>query len=475
MGFGARMLFPTIQFAIFFLLVFGLSWSLHSRPYSRKFVLLLASYGFYGAWDWRFMLLLFEASAINYLIGLWLQSAPEHRRKLILYLGVAFNLSVLGFFKYFGFFLESMNGLLGNLGFSRDMPIMEILLPVGISFFTFQGISYVVDVYRREIKASKSFIDLLLYISFFPQLVAGPIVRAKDFMPQLERRANPGAIRAHLAFILIALGLFKKIVIAHYLSIELVNPAFESPESYGTLDLVLGAYGYAVQIYCDFSAYSDMAIGFAYLLGFEFPKNFNQPYRADSLRDFWHRWHISLSSWLRDYLYIPLGGSRLGQFKTYRNLFLTMLLGGFWHGAAWNFVFWGVLHGSGLGVEKFFREELSVGGSSVFSKVIKTVITFHFVCLTWIFFASETFTIALEYLSSLTNYSTETQLVSTFSLTLLAVGMLGQFMPSDSIEVLEDRLASIPLVAHGAALGFVLVLISAMSPGALAPFIYFRF
>lgn len=469
------MLFPTVEYAVFFLLIFAISWAARQWPYTRKLILLGASYYFYAAWDARFVLLLFEASVINYLIGIWLGSAPEHRRKMILTLGVVFNLVVLGFFKYYGFFLESLNHLFQSAGLARDLPIMDVLLPVGISFFTFQGLSYIVDVYRKEIEPTKSLVDILLYVSFFPQLVAGPIVRAKDFLPQLDREANPGNIRASFAFMLIGLGLFKKVVIAHYIAVELVNPAFESPATYGTLDLLFAAYGYAVQIYCDFSAYSDMAIGFAALLGYEFPKNFNQPYRADSLRDFWHRWHISLSTWLRDYLYIPLGGSKNGALKNYRNLFTTMLLGGLWHGAAWNFILWGTLHGGGLAIEKFFRDQLKFGSLSVVVKFVQIVATFHFVCFTWIFFASENFEMAWEYLGALTNSSVASELVTPFSVTLLAIGLIGQFLPSDLIEDLEIKLEKVPLLAHGAALGAVIVLISALGPGALAPFIYFRF
>lgn len=470
------MLFPTVEFAIFFLLIFALSWATRLFPLTRKLILLGASYFFYAYWDWRFAVLLFETTLVNFLLGLWLDGTAEERRRRWIVAGtVAFNLSILGYFKYWGFFLSELSELLIALGFQRDTKIMEVLLPVGISFFTFQGISYVVDIYRREIRATTAVVDFLLYPAFFPHLVAGPIVRAADILPQLARPADPHNIRASYAFLLIGMGLFKKVVIAHYLAIELVNPIFESPADYGTLDLLFGVYGYAVQIFCDFSAYSDIAIGVAALFGIEFKPNFDQPYRALSLQDFWRRWHISLSSWLRDYLYISLGGSRHGQLKTYRNLFLTMLLGGLWHGAAWNFVLWGFLHGSGLCIERLLREKLGSAPRDLFWRPLRVVCVFHFVGLTWIFFNAESFATAWEYLRSFANVSEAPKMLSAFTLTLLAAGFVGQFLPPDIVQRVERLGARLPLFAQAAALAMVVLVVSSFGPGALAPFIYFRF
>lgn len=470
------MLFPTIEFAIFFLAVFLLSWLSRRAQPLHKFILCTASYFFYGYWNWRFSLLLFECSMVNYILALWLETCVTNRsRKSVLVLGVVFNLGLLAYFKYWGFFLSSAADLLQTLGFSRDFKIMEVLLPVGISFFTFQGLSYLVDVYRKEIRACTNPLDILLYISFFPQLVAGPIVRASEFLPQLSKEVDAQNIRATRAFILIGLGLFKKVVIAHYLAAELVGPVFDSPGDYGTLDVLLGVYGYAVQIYCDFSAYSDMAIGFALLLGYEFPRNFNQPYRAAALRDFWHRWHISLSSFLRDYLYIPLGGSRGSELKTYRNLFLTMLLGGLWHGAAWNFVFWGVLHGAFLGIERFSAKLFNLDKEFPYGKIFGTVLVFHFVCLTWIFFNAETFAGAWEYLAALGNIQIKPKLSDAFIVTILLIGIAGQFLPENLVEKIESGAGRMPLFAQAAALAGVIVVIGAVAPGTMAPFIYFRF
>ncbi len=338
------MLFPTADFAVFFFVVFCASWAAARHPDARKLLLLAASYFFYGYWDWRFMALLAASSAINYVAGRIISvSAGAGPRKSALITAIVLNLAILGFFKYFGFFLGTLGDLLVAAGLERDMPFLQIVLPVGISFFTFQGISYVVDVYRGEVASAKSPLDLFLYISFFPQLVAGPIVRAAWFLPQLGE--VPELTRRAMCFglCLILLGLFKKMVIANYLATELVDGVFIDPGGYSSLELLIAIYGYAVQIYCDFSGYSDIAIGVAALLGYRFHRNFDRPYRARSLQEFWRRWHISLSQWLRDYLYKPLGGSRHGRLTTYRNLAITMLLGGIWHGAAWTFIVWGAI------------------------------------------------------------------------------------------------------------------------------------
>src|SRR3954452_14618284 len=349
------MLFPTSAFLIFFLVVAAAMAVLETRFTAKKAVLVAASYFFYAQWDWRFCFLLAFSSAVSYAAGLLIDGAGNERgRRIILGSAVAVHLSLLGVFKYFDFFVYSANELARAAGFTHELPFLEILLPVGISFFTFHGISYVTDVYRRDVAVCRDLLDMALYMSFFPQLVAGPIVPAAYFLPQLARPSTE-PIPIAPALLLILLGLFKKVVIANYLATGLVDPVFAAPADYSGPDLLLGIYGYAVQIYCDFSAYTDIAIALAALLGFRFPPNFNQPYRSERLREFWQRWHISLSSWLRDYLYKPLGGNRQGRLKTYRNLILTMLLGGIWHGAAWKFVMWGALHGGGLATERMIE------------------------------------------------------------------------------------------------------------------------
>ena len=349
------MIFPTIQFAAFFVVVLTISWALMPRPRLWKPFILGASYVFYGYADWRFTALLAASTVANQLAARAIRASDEQkRRKLLLTLIVVFNIGLLGVFKYFDFFIESVNRVLTSLGLEAPMPILAIALPVGISFFTFQAISYVVDVYHRVIEPA-TMLDFAIYEAFFPHLVAGPIVRAREFLPQLATPRNHRSIPAGPAVFLIAGGLFKKIVLADLLATRIVDPVFGSPEAHSALEVWVAIYGYAVQIYCDFSAYTDMAIGLALLLGFRFPQNFDRPYAARSLQDFWRRWHMTLSRWLRDYLYIPLGGSRGSSAKTYRNLMLTMLIGGLWHGASWTFVIWGGIHGTGLALERWWR------------------------------------------------------------------------------------------------------------------------
>lgn len=469
------MLFPTIEFGLFFALVFPIAWGLRAYRGTRKWFLVLASYTFYGFWDWRFTLLLLQCSLMNFAFGLWLERSVKGR-KAIVSTAVALNLATLGFFKYYGFFISSLNAALLSLGLGRELPLLEIVLPVGISFFTFQGMSYVIDIYRREIAASKRPVDVLLYISFFPQLVAGPIVRAKDFLSQLDAPIDQGRLASAFAFKLIIIGLFKKVVIANYLSTLLVDEVFQDPGRFSAIDVLFGVYGYAIQIYCDFSAYTDIAIGVAALLGYQFAQNFDSPYRATSLQNFWRRWHISLSTWLRDYLYISLGGSRGGSLKTYRNLFLTMFLGGLWHGAAWNFVIWGTLHGLALGIERWlisvFRGHYRPGRVV---RIIQIGVVFHFVCLTWIFFRASDLDLALELISSLGSLEWKVAQLTPFTLTLIVIGFAGQFIPSRWHNHMEQGLASLPLMIQGALLACALMVLGSLAPEGVAPFIYFQF
>jgi alginate O-acetyltransferase complex protein AlgI len=470
------MLFPTLGFLLFFLVVAAAMTALGTRFAAKKAVLVVASYYFYAQWDWRFCFLLAGSSIVSYLAGRLIgASAEQQRRRIILGIAVALHLGLLGVFKYFDFFVLSANNLARLLGLEHELPFIEILLPVGISFFTFHGISYITDVYRGDVAVCRDPLDMLLYMSFFPQLVAGPIVRAAYFLPQLERPSTePIPIAA--ALLLIAGGLFKKVVIANYLATGLVDPVFAAPTSYGGPDLLLATYGYAVQIYCDFSAYSDMAIALAALLGFRFPANFDQPYRAQRLREFWRRWHISLSTWLRDYLYKPLGGNRHGRLKTYRNLLVTMLLGGIWHGAGWKFVMWGALHGGGLAVERLIEPWLGRRSLTPAGKVIATLVVFHFVCFAWIFFRAEDFAMARLYIAGLgAGWGDGLQQAGPFMVALIAIGMAGQFTSHALFERAAAAFARVPSWGLGAMAGIVVALINALGPEGVAPFIYFRF
>ena len=344
-----------------------------SRP--RQVFLLLASYFFYGWWDWRFCFLLLFVTAASYL------TAMAKDNKTAYTAGIVVPLAVLGFFKYFNFFLSSAAALLG-----RPLGTLRIILPVGISFYTFQALSYVIDVHRGKLPVERDFVRLALYLSFFPQLVAGPIVRAADFLPQLyeDRRTTLKNLESGLQ--MMAFGLFKKIVLADHLSV-FVDDVFWAPPAYHWATILLAVASYAMQIYFDFSGYSDIAIGCAKCLGYDFKPNFDLPYASQNVTEIWRRWHISLSTWLKEYLYIPLGGNRKGEFMRYVNLMLTMLLGGLWHGANWTFVFWGGLHGLALILDKL-RPHRDRG---LLGRALGAVFTFAFVSFAWIFFRAETF------------------------------------------------------------------------------------
>ncbi len=460
------------------MVVFVVSWLVYDLPKDRKVFLLLASYFFYATLDLKFLPILIAFPSCNFILGRLLQHQKDQGRNGygVVFFGVTANLTLLGVFKYFDFFAINLTNFLqtfGLLSMSYKAPVFDLVLPLGISFFTFQGISYIVDVYRGEMNGRNSLLDVLLFISFFPHLVAGPIVRAKEFIPQLAKPVNPDEIDAPRSLSLIVFGLFKKIVIANYLATLLVDPYFDSPQSFGLLDASLAVLGYAVQIYCDFSAYSDMAIGIAGLLGYQFPENFNQPYRAKSLQEFWRRWHISLSSWLRDYLFISLGGSKLSRLKTYRNLGLTMLLGGLWHGASWNFFFWGGLHGSALALERWWRERNPVR-TDFYSRALQTVGTFTFVCFCWIFFRAPDFETSFKVLQSFFSWR-PIQFATPFVMVLLFVGMSLHFFSISWLDRVEDWFLRIPKPLYALLFGLLLFLIAAVSPDGVAPFIYFRF
>lgn len=344
------MLFNTVQFGLFFLIVYGLYLVLPHRWQNR--MLLVASYVFYGTWDWRFLSLIALSTVIDYGCGIGIQnSSSSRKRRGFLLLSMASNLGILGFFKYYNFFTESLAALLADFGLHASLGTLHIVLPVGISFYTFQTMSYTIDIYRREMEPCRNFWDFALFVSFFPQLVAGPIERASRLVPQVTSPRTITRDQIAQGIFLTVWGLYKKVVIADNLSLT-VDRLFSASDP-GSAGVVIAVVFFAFQIYCDFSGYSDIARGIAKLMGFELMLNFDLPYVARSPQEFWRRWHISLSTWLRDYLYIPLGGNRKGPIRTYVNLCLTMVLGGLWHGAGWTFVLWGAYHGSLLMVHRF--------------------------------------------------------------------------------------------------------------------------
>jgi alginate O-acetyltransferase complex protein AlgI len=469
------MLFPTIEFALFFAVVFPITWLLNDYNTAKKCFLVAASYFFYAFFRLDFTLILLTSSVMNFCLALWLgKLADGTARRAVLWLGIALNLSVLAAFKYYNFFAASAMNAAQSFGWNLDVPFFEVGLPIAISFLTFHALSYIIDVYERKLAPTRSLVDILLYISFFPHLVAGPIVRAKAFLEQTIHRSDPKDIRLGFGVLLIVGGLFKKVIVANYLSTDFVDGVFRSPADYSRLDLLLGMYAYALQIYCDFSAYTDIAIGIANLLGYRFPDNFNQPYRALTVQDFWRRWHITLSSWLRDYLYIPLGGNRGGPWFTYRNIMITMLLGGLWHGASWNFVIWGGLHGLALVIERLLG--ITGEGKHWIPGVVWWFVTLHFVCLTWVFFRAPSFEVAQTYLSTLVSGETIfTTSATPLVLAMLVLGALTQVIPNRWFDTLESRYDQASLVVKVAVPFVVIFLVAVAAPGGVPPFIYFQF
>jgi alginate O-acetyltransferase complex protein AlgI len=471
-------LFPTTTFALFFALVLPLSWL--TMPAGRRWrpFIVAASFVFYSWWDWRFVFLLAGSIVLNHVFAVRIHHVrrPSLRKRLLI-VALAANVGLLGYFKYYDFFVSSSQNLLSLVGLDVPLDVRSVVLPVGISFYTFMGISYVVDTYRGDFEPV-SFGKFAAYLSFFPHLVAGPIVRPSQLIPQFDAPRDPRRVDTSRAFFLIATGLFKKVVIANYLAGSIVDEVFGAPTHASSLELLVGVYGYAVQIYADFSGYTDIAIGIALLLGFRFPQNFDSPYAAVSVQDFWRRWHMTLSRWLRDYVYIPLGGNRGGALLTYRNLMLTMLIGGLWHGAGWTFVAWGAIHGSGLVAERWWRTRPGYvpPRETARRRLLLRLATFHFVCFAWIFFRADSFGTAAEYLRGLvTGWGEASPLVTPGVLLAIAVGIGSQYLPARVPQLLMTRFSRFPVLGQAAALALALMLTHAMGPEGVAPFIYFRF
>ena len=472
------MLFPTIDFGLFFVLSLALVWSLNNQNNLKKVVLLALSLAFYASWNWRFLLLLLASGTISYLVGLYVDAKRARPyRETVLALGIALDLGILAYFKYLDFFIAQVLTLAHSLGLNPPIAFVNVTLPVAISFLTFHAISYIVDVYRGRLAPSRSPVDIFLYISFFPHLVAGPIVRAHEFLPQLASPRRAGDFSFGENMFLILGGLFKKMVIANYLAVRFVDPVFTDPSQFSRFDLIVAVYAYAIQIYADFSAYTDIAIGIAALLGYRFPENFNQPYRALGIGDFWRRWHMTLSAWLRDYLYIPLGGNRHGALMTARNLMLTMLLGGLWHGANWTFLIWGAMHGAALVVDHWYRRSAAFlrYGSGGFARAIDWTLTFHFVCFTWLFFRAPSLDAATQFIEGVWSDNGAANTMPAIVPPLIACGALTQIIPYRARALIGAGLDNRGTPAQ-IAFGFVcLYVIIVMAPSASAPFIYFQF
>ena len=378
------MIFNSLAFLIFFPIVFLFYWVIPKKQIKiQNILLLIASYVFYGWWDWRFLSLIAFSTVVDYILGLKIHET-ETRKKFFLILSLITNLGLLATFKYFNFFIDSWINLWSIFGYEMSVSALNIILPVGISFYTFQTMSYSIDIYRGDLKPTKNFISFATFVSFFPQLVAGPIERASNLIPQLESQRAWSHRRFKDGIFQILIGFFRKVVVADAIG-SIIDGIYNEPDIHNASSILMAIILYSFQIYFDFSGYSDIAIGTAKLLGFDFKRNFNLPYFSVSITEFWKRWHISLSNWLRDYLYIPLGGNRKGIKLQYRNLFITMLLGGLWHGSSWNFVVWGAIHGILLSIEKRF--------SLVPKKYnfFKNIIIFSTVSLIWVFFRALSF------------------------------------------------------------------------------------
>jgi D-alanyl-lipoteichoic acid acyltransferase DltB (MBOAT superfamily) len=466
------MLFPTIEFAIFFPIVLALSWWLMPRFALWKLFIIVASYVFYAAADPMFCFLLGGITAGNQLAAVLISRSDDARaRRWICGAAVALDLLTLGIFKYYAFFVTDVGDVLDSIALGMPFPLLTIALPIGVSFFTFQAITYVVDVKRGDAEPA-SLVDAAVYLSFFPHLVAGPIVRASEFLPQLKMPRDPHRVAVGAGLTLIALGLVKKVLIADTLAREVVDPVFGVPEAYFSPDAILATVSYAAQIYCDFSGYTDIAIGLALLLGFIFPQNFNSPYRATGFRDFWRRWHMTLSRFLRDYLYIPLGGSRgLTRWFTYRNLMITMILGGLWHGAAWTFVLWGAFHGAMLCTEHALDGRLG----RVLPAAVRWLGTFAAVCFGWILFRSPDLDVFWAFLGRLADWGPAT--LWTAPVVIMVAVVIGmQLLPPMRVERLQLRIERLRPVALAVGLAAVILIVGATVPSqGVPPFIYFQF
>jgi alginate O-acetyltransferase complex protein AlgI len=468
------MVFTEFRFLLFFGVVFGLYWSLQ-RNTTRKGFILLCSYLFYGAWDWRFLSLLIGSTLIDYWVSLKIVQARQAKtRRNWLLVSLVTNLGMLGFFKYFNFFADSAITLFTWLGLPFNPVTLNVLLPVGISFFVFQTLSYTLDVYFGKLEPERNLLNLACFIAFFPQLVAGPIVRAADFLPQLTQARSFYQVNVRGCLLLFMIGFFKKACVSDNLA-SLVDTYFSAPDAYNAASSWIAVLAYSIQIYCDFSGYSDMAIATAGLLGYQLCLNFDAPYFASSITAFWRRWHISLSTWLKDYLYIPLGGNRGGQWFTYRNLMLTMLLGGLWHGAAWTFILWGGLHGAALILHREWSKW--VKPRSLWARTAGfwgILLTFYWVCFTWIFFRADSFSTAITVVKAFVLL--ESPGTQQLNLALFGVfALLGCLHWLFSNPTWKTWCLALPHQLFAVGYGFATAALLTLMPTSYSPFIYFQF
>lgn len=472
------MIFNSGFFIFLFTGFFCIYWMLHKKDRAKIVFVTLFSIYFYYKSSGLYFLLLIATTFVDFLLAAWIDKMQvAWKRKALLIISLIANLGVLGYYKYTNFFFEIINTATGS-----SHQAFDIFLPVGISFFTFQSMSYTIDVYRKQLTPVTNILDYVFFVSFFPQLVAGPIVRASDFIPQIHQPTIVTKEMFGRGVFLIGTGLFKKAVISNYISLNFVDRIFDAPAIYTGLENLFGVYGYALQIYCDFSGYSDMAIGIALLLGFHFNINFNSPYQSRNITEFWRRWHISLSTWLKDYLYISLGGNKKGYARTYLNLIITMLLGGLWHGASMRFILWGGLHGLALAVHKFFdslnlKETIGLKRTGNFLSVL---LTFHFVSFCWIFFRATSMETAGQMLYQiLFHFSPQVflEFAKGYSpvLFLMILGYVLHFIPQAIELKAEQTVTNLPLVGKAIFIILIMYIVIQTKSSAIQPFIYFQF
>lgn len=472
---GEPMLFSSGVFWALFLVFLPLYAAVRSRKWQMlTFVALFSLYFYYKSSGW-FVGLLVATSLVDWgLSRLMTRCTSCAARRWCVAASLMTSLGILGYFKYANFFLWNINAMVGG-----NFQPLDLILPVGISFYTFQSVSYIIDVYKGRVAPTRTWLEYLFFLSFFPALVAGPIVRADYFLPQLERRNHATHRQMWLGMWLIILGVVKKAIIADYIA-QYNDLIFQTPGGYSGFETLMGIIGYTMQIYCDFSGYSDMAIGLALIMGFHLAKNFNFPYKSQNLTDFWRRWHISLSTWLRDYVYIPLGGNRHGTARTYLNNFATMLIGGLWHGAAWRFVFWGAMHGAGLAVHKASRPLTRRLGDSWPVRALGWLVTMSFVMALWVFFRADTFGDAVTVLGSVFSdfdfaYAVPFASARTMWLILMCIIVISHCLPTNFWQHLGTRFVLSPWIVKFSVFIVVVQAVIELRSSSVTPFIYFNF
>lgn len=472
----APLLFNSGRFFILFLLFYVIYYALRKQHQARIIFTVLFSLYFYYLSSNHYFWVLILSTIVDYYIGQAIHQNPNpKKKKAFLIISLISNLGLLAWFKYVNFGIDSINQVAGT-----QLPLLDIFLPVGISFYTFQTLSYSIDIYRGNLAPARNIFDFAFFVSFFPQLVAGPIVRAADFIPQMYQKLALSKKDMSQAILLITGGLIKKAVISDYLSVNFVDRVFDNPLLYSGFENILAVYGYAFQIYCDFSGYSDIAIGLSLVLGFKLPINFDSPYQSSSITEFWRRWHISLSSWLRDYLYISMGGNRNGPRRTKMNLLLTMLIGGLWHGASWKFVVWGGLHGLALALEKWLLPKINPKAGNFLRRELGLFFTFHFVCFCWIFFRADSFITALQVITQIGS-GWNLNLISGYLqayrpiILMLLFAMTLHFIPNKLETWWQNIFSKMPDLLQSFYLTLIIWIVIQAAQSEVQPFIYFQF